>query len=64
MHSIPAMPWVDSTLDPELIKQVRDYHAINHPVVYALIKRYPQKRAFVFSTRTEADAWLTRSSRD
>ena len=55
------MPWVDQTLDPELEDLVRRYRRENRPAVYALLARYPQKQALIFTTRAQADAWLGRT---
>ena len=52
------MPWVEDAPDPALIELVRRYDRENRPRVYALLERYPQKRALVFKSRAEAGAWL------
>ena len=53
------IPWTEDALDPELVKLVKKYRAENRPLVYELIRKYPEKRAFVFKTRAEADRWLS-----
>lgn len=57
-QSRPDMPWVEQRLDPELVELVRKYPSDNRPLVYALLERYPEKRALVFQTRAQAEKWL------
>jgi len=52
------IPWTDSDLDPELVKQVENYEKENRPVIKALLRKYPGINSFVFSSRREADIWL------
>lgn len=52
------IPWVEKSLDPELVELVRSYRRDNRPAVYSLIEKYPDKRAIVFTTRAQASAWL------
>ena len=57
----PDIPWVENRLDPELVKQVESYRRDNRPAIYELLDKYPAKRALVFSTRIEAERWLSES---
>ena len=52
------MPWTEMTLDPELAAEVANYRRDVRPAVLALLEKYPEKQAFVFSTRALADEWL------
>lgn len=52
------MPWVEERPDPELMTLVRDYRRDKRPGIYALLKRYPDRRAFVFRTRAEAHGMI------
>ena len=52
------MPWIEDTLDPELVELVRRYAVDNRPVILSLAEIYPDKRKLVFHSRAEADAWL------
>ena len=52
------IPWVEQSLDPELVKLVKAYRTENRPTLYALFRKYAEKRILVFGTRAEADAWL------
>ena len=52
------IPWTEQALDPELVAQVRAYAVENRPRILSLIEQYPEKKAFIFKTRAEADEWL------
>ena len=54
----PDMPWTEATLDPELVAMVQNYARDNRPTVYALLDKYPDKQAIVFTDRAQADRWL------
>ena len=56
----PDIPWTESTLDPELVALVQNYRRDNRPVIYALLQKYPEKQALIFTARAEVDAWLSR----
>ena len=55
----PDMPWTENTLDPELVAMVQNYAKDNRPTVYALLDKYPEKQAIIFTDREEADCWLS-----
>ena len=55
----PDMPWIENESDPELVKAVENYGSENRPVVLSLLEKYPEKRALVFSSRADADGWLS-----
>ena len=52
------MPWVEGELSQDLVRLVRSYRRENRPAVYALLEKYPEKRAFIFRTRAEAGEWV------
>ena len=54
----PDIPWTESTLDPELVRLVASYQRENRPVIYSLLEKYPEKKAIIFRTRSQADSWL------
>ena len=54
----PDMPWTEDALDPELVAQVQNYRQSNRPTVLALLQKYPDKQAIVFTDRAQADRWL------
>ena len=54
----PDMPWTEPTLDPELVALVQNYARDNRPLICALLEKYPDKQALVFTSREEADRWL------
>ena len=57
--SRPDIPWIDYSLDPELVETVRNYRKDNRPVLYSLFRKYPDKKTVVFRTRAQADSWLS-----
>lgn len=54
----PDIPWVEQSLDPELVELARRYKTDSRPRLLALLARYPEKQTVIFHTREEADAWL------
>ena len=56
----PDMPWTEGTLDRELVAQVRNYASSNRPALLALFQKYPEKQVLTFTSREEADGWLSR----
>ena len=55
----PDMPWAETALDPELVTLVRNYARDDRPQVLALLQKYPEKRSLIFTSREEADRWLS-----
>ena len=55
----PDMPWMEGTLDPELVAQVRNYRRDNRPVLLSLLQKYSEKQIFIFTDRAQADRWLS-----
>ena len=55
----PDMPWTESTLDPELVAMVQNYARDNRPVLLSLLQKYPEKQVITFSSRAEANRWLS-----
>ena len=56
----PDMPWTESTLDPELVTMVKNFARDNRPAIYALLEKYSEKQAIIFTDRAQADRWLSR----
>ncbi len=52
------IPWTEQSLDPELVKLVKNYEKDNRPVVLSLIEKYSKKNIYIFKSRVEADEWL------
>lgn len=54
------LPWVEDIdeLDESFISYVKAYDTDSRPSVLALLSRYPDKQAVIFSSRGEADAYL------
>ena len=55
----PDMPWAERSLDPELVALVRNYRRDHRPQVLALLQKYPDKQALIFTSREEAARWLS-----
>lgn len=55
----PDIPWTEDQLDPELVTQVINYRRDNHPEVYRLMEKYPDKQVLIFKTRAETEKWLS-----
>ena len=55
----PDIPWTESTLDPELVALVRNYARDDRPALLSLLQKYPEKRSLIFTSREEADRWLS-----
>ncbi|MBR0206656.1 MAG: AAA family ATPase [Clostridia bacterium] len=53
------MPWAETSLDPELVALVRNYRRDHRPQVLALLQKYPDKQALIFTSREEAARWLS-----
>ena len=56
----PDMPWTEGTLDPELVAMVKNFARDNRPAIYALLEKYSEKQAIIFTDRAKADRWLSR----
>ena len=56
----PDMPWTEGTLDPELVAMVKNFARDNRPAIYALLEKYSEKQAIIFTDRAQADRWLSR----
>lgn len=55
------MPWVEYEEDVEFTAFVREYGIRQRPRVLSLLAKYGEKKVVIFTERTEADAFLTRS---
>ncbi|GEM_PF-58369 len=54
------IPWVEETLDPELIEMVQNYQTEQRPRLYELFNQYPEKQVLIFESRAAATEWLER----
>ena len=52
------IPWTEQEIDPELVEDVRSYRLAKRPVVYSLLRKYPDKQIIVFKTREESENWF------
>ena len=55
----PDIPWTESALDPELVALVQNYARDDRPQVLALLQKYPEKQALIFTSRDQAARWLS-----
>ena len=56
------IPWTEDTLDPELVRLVKDYRKEERPRLLELFRKYPEKEIIIFSSRREAGEWLGRQT--
>ena len=54
------MPWVEQESDAEFIAFIQSYRAQQRPQVLALLEKYGEKNVFVFTSRAQADNFLSR----
>ena len=54
------MPWIETVdeEDTEFIEFIKSYNSQSRPQIMELLKLYPDKNVFIFTTRTEADDFL------
>ena len=54
------MPWIENEdeEDAEFIEFIKSYNTQSRPQIMELLKLYPDKNVFIFTTRTEADDFL------
>jgi len=55
----PDMPWTETALDPELVALVQNYRRDSRPQVLALLRKYSGKQAIIFTSREDADRFLS-----
>ena len=56
----PDMPWTEpeDEIDEEFVNSVKNYNSVNRPVVLERIKKFSDKKVFIFTSREEADSFL------
>ena len=54
----PDIPWTEERLDPELVRDVENYHNEKRPVLLKLLDNYSDKQIHVFTDRKQAYDWL------
>ena len=53
------MPWIDTELDPNFMREIQEFKEKNLPPIYALMDKYAEgKRIVIFKSREEADEFL------
>ena len=52
------LPWMETGVDPELIGVVQNYRRDKRPAVMELLERYSDREIHIFSSRSEAAAFL------
>ena len=58
LYHLDNIYWNDDSLNPELVKWVKDFHTQDRPRLCSLIEKYSDKQVFIFNTRDQADKWL------
>ena len=53
------MPWIETQVDEEFIEFIKNYNLQIKPNVLALLDRYNDKNIFVFTSREQADEFLS-----
>ncbi|MBE6630217.1 MAG: adenylate kinase [Ruminococcaceae bacterium] len=53
------MPWVEQESDAEFIAFIQSYRAQQRPQVLALLEKYGEKNVLVFTSRAQADNFLS-----
>lgn len=54
------MPWMETEVDAEFVEFVKSYGSQSRPKVMALLEKYRDKNIFIFTTRNQADEFLSR----
>ena len=54
------MPWIETEEDAEFIDFIKKYNHTERPKVLELLKKYSNKRIFIFHSRENADEYLKR----
>lgn len=58
------MPWVETDGEDEgFLEFIKNYNSQSRPQVMELLKKYSHKNIFIFTSRTEADEFLTQLQR-
>ena len=58
------MPWIDTTLAPDLKAEIEKFAGENLPIIYSLLDKYKNgKNIIIFKSREEADAFLEEKQR-
>ncbi|MEE0928109.1 MAG: adenylate kinase [Acutalibacteraceae bacterium] len=53
------MPWIENNYDAEFTEFVKSYNLLSRPKVMEILKRYSDKNIFIFSSRTQAEEFLS-----
>ena len=56
----PDMPWVEPVdhIDEDFLDLIKNYETSNRPEVIALLKKYQNKKIYIFNSRQEADRFI------
>ena len=52
------MPWVEENTDAEFMAYIKEFNTEQRPGILTLLKKYTDKKIFVFHTREDADVYL------
>ncbi len=56
------MPWVETEEDAAFVEFIKNYHHQQRPKVIQLLGKYGDKNIFVFTSREQAEAFLSREN--
>ncbi len=54
------IPWVQTEDDAEFIEFIKSFNEVQRPRIFKLLEKYNDKKVVVFTSREEADDFLTR----
>ncbi len=52
------MPWIETEEDKEFIEFIKSFQKEQRPKIVALLKKYRDKNAIIFTSRSQAEAYL------
>ena len=53
------IPWKEEKLDPELVKQVRNYRKKSRRKIFELIEKYKERQILIFKSREQLEEWIS-----
>lgn len=54
------MPWIETEIDEELLKFIRNYNTQSKPKILELLNKYSEKDIVVFKSRKDADDYINK----
>ena len=53
------MPWIETEEDAEFIEYIKSFCEEQRPTVLALLEKYPDRNAIIFTSRQQADDFIS-----